>query len=119
DIYSFGKVLYEMSTGLDRTEFPRLPPELADIPDSALLREINSIALRACHPNPKERQQSASALARELELVQAGKSVLLYEGLRRQLRALAVGVGVMAVILLLVGGVAGFLVWRSRILEDA
>jgi WD40 repeat protein len=119
DIYSLGKVLYEISTGLDRTEFPRLPPDIADASDASLLREINSIALRACHPDPKQRQPSATALARDLELVQAGKSVLLYEGLRRRLRALLFGLGVMGLFLLVVGVVAGFLVWRSRILEGA
>jgi serine/threonine protein kinase len=31
DLYSLGKVLYEASTGRDRTEFPKLPPELLEV----------------------------------------------------------------------------------------
>ncbi len=116
DVYSFGKVLYELSTGLDRMEFPRLPEELIEGSDSALLREINSIVLRACHPDPRERQASAAVLARELELVQAGKSVAFYENLRRRFRRIAVAA---AFGITIACAIVGLLIWRSQVLGKA
>lgn len=116
DIYSLGKVLYELSTGLDRMEFPRLPPDLPDCPDVALLGEINALVLRACHPDPRERQPSGQAFARELEFIQAGRSVAFYEGLRRRIRAFALAAGTVT---LLTSVVAALLVWRAGILERA
>ncbi|MBX3746162.1 MAG: protein kinase [Verrucomicrobiae bacterium] len=116
DIYSLGKVLYELATGLDRMEFPRLPSDLPDGPDVALLGEINALVLRACHPDPTRRQQSGQALARELEFIQAGRSVAFYEGLRKRVRAFALAAGTVT---LLTSLVAALLVWRSGILERA
>ncbi|MCC7377669.1 MAG: protein kinase [Verrucomicrobiales bacterium] len=116
DIYSLGKVLYETATGLDRNEFPRLPSDLTEGSEAALFREINAIVLKACHPNPIERHQTAEAMVRDLELVQAGKSVAFYEGLRRQFRAIAVGAAVVA---LAAASITAMLYWRSGILEEA
>jgi WD40 repeat protein len=116
DIYSLGKVLYELATGMDRMEFPRLPPDIRDCSDIGLLAEINSIVVRACHMDPAQRQASAEALARELEFVQAGKSVVLLEGMRRQMRVLAIGT---AAVVTVAAVIVGLLVWRSAILGDA
>src|SRR5262249_26237816 len=41
DLYSLGKVLYEISTGLDRQDYPKLPPDLKDSPDRTGLAELN------------------------------------------------------------------------------
>lgn len=82
DIYSFGKLLYEMATGLDRNEFPKLPPLAVDAADGAeAFAELNEVFLRACDPDPARRYQSADELRRELLLLQGGRSV-------RQLRVL-------------------------------
>jgi serine/threonine protein kinase len=75
DLYSLGKVLYEISTGLDRQEFPRLPPDLKDNPDRAGLAELNEIIVKACAREPKQRYESAEQLRCDLELLQRGKSV--------------------------------------------
>src|SRR6185503_2842620 len=45
DLYSLGKVLYEISTGRDRRDFPALPDELAE--DEAML-ELNAVILKTC-----------------------------------------------------------------------
>src|SRR6185295_2925953 len=75
DIYSLGKVLYEMCMGHDRQEFPKLPPNLNEFEDPARLLELNAVILKACHTNPSERYQSAAQMGAELALLQRGKSV--------------------------------------------
>jgi WD40 repeat protein len=73
DIFSLGIVLYEISTGRDRCEFPLVPQTLSS--DNFLALELNQILLKACHPNPQKRYHSASDLQHELDLLQAGKSI--------------------------------------------
>lgn len=76
DIYSCGKLLYEMATGLDRTEFPKLPvlpPDESE--DVSAFAELNEILLRACDPDPSRRYASADELRKELILLQGGRSV--------------------------------------------
>lgn len=66
DIYSFGKVLYEASMGLDRREFPTLPDWMNQHADLAELMALNSLILKCCDANPKRRFQSAGELRRAL-----------------------------------------------------
>jgi CHASE2 domain-containing sensor protein len=68
DIYSLGKVLYEACTGRDRRDFPALSSTLVGSADPDLTL-FNDIVLIACHPNPKERYQSASEMRAELMTV--------------------------------------------------
>src|SRR5438477_5563491 len=75
DIYSLGKVLYEMCMGHDRQEFPKLPADLNEFKDSQRLLELNAVILKACHSNPSERYQSAEEMGGELALLQRGESV--------------------------------------------
>ncbi len=75
DLFSLGKVLYEMSTGRDRLEFPKLPEDLELIPKREALLEFNEVVLKACHSQVKERYPSASDLLDDLLLLQAGRSV--------------------------------------------
>jgi WD40 repeat protein len=110
DVYALGKVLYEVSTGQDRSEFPRLPGNLSELPDRAQLLELNEVVIRACDPDATLRHQDASALLSELLLLQAGRSIrrlrLAERSLGRALRA-AVFLGVVAV-------VAGTGAWIER-----
>src|SRR6185436_12980568 len=41
DIYSLGKVLYEIAMGKDRLEFPAINTGLEDLPDRAMLMRLN------------------------------------------------------------------------------
>ncbi len=101
DVFSFGKLLYEISTGLDRHEYPRLPPNLGELPDRKQLLELNEIIIRACDPAPAKRYVDANALLEDLLLLQAGRSMRRLRATERSLnRAVRVGtaLGLIAVI---------------------
>ncbi len=93
DIYSLGKVLYEMSMGRDRLDFPKLPPDLlaaasresaadrvlpeagSGLKSAALSRdtattllELNAVILKACHSDPRQRRQQRWALCKKASL---------------------------------------------------
>jgi WD40 repeat protein/serine/threonine protein kinase len=72
DIFSLGKLLYEISTGRDRNEFPALP-EQADSTEEFL--ELNEVLLKACHTDISQRYRSALAMAADLKVIANGKSV--------------------------------------------
>ena len=55
DIYSLGKVFYEMCTGRDRQEYPELPTGLREIADREALVEINEIILKIGRASCRER----------------------------------------------------------------
>ncbi|MES2696638.1 MAG: serine/threonine-protein kinase, partial [Verrucomicrobiota bacterium] len=107
DVFSLGKVLYELATGLDRNDYPRLPPNLAKIADRKELLELNEILIRACEPHPEKRYRDASALLDDLLLLQAGKSVRRLRAIERRLtRALRA-----AAVLTIFATVAGAGAW--------
>lgn len=62
DIYSLGKVLYEISTGQDRTQYPELPADLEDSAEDRDLIQFSKIVLDACRAIPGERFKSAEQL---------------------------------------------------------
>lgn len=75
DLYSLGKVLYEMATGKDRQEFPSLPTRLRELPDQEGLLELNAVIAKACRHDPRDRYPSAAAMRTDLELLEAGRSL--------------------------------------------
>ncbi len=85
DLYSLGKVLYEMCTGLDRMDFPDLPANFEDFPDRALLLELNAVVAKACDRHPRNRYRNARELAADLQLLQRGGSVRQKRLVRRRL----------------------------------
>jgi len=105
DIYALGKVLYELSTGQDRFEFPSLPTRLDDMQDPDQFRELNQVILRACEEDPHKRYRQAEDLHADLLLLMAGKSVQRIRALEKRVaRLMQVGLAT-ALILLVTGGV--------------
>ncbi|HVR35482.1 MAG TPA: serine/threonine-protein kinase, partial [Methylomirabilota bacterium] len=101
DLYSLGKVLYELCTGRDRKDYPELPTSLAEAPDRERLLELNAIIAKACRANPQDRYQSAEAMEHDLLLMQSGKSVRRMQKLEQRLVQIK-KLGIAATIILLV-----------------
>ena len=118
DIYSFGKVLYEMATGRDRQDFPELPTNLIEVPaeEREMLAELNEIIVKACDPDAKKRYQTAAELHSDLALLQSGKSVARLRIVERRLRLFA-RVGAIVTLAALVASGAWF--WQQRQTAEA
>src|SRR5262245_16154274 len=75
DCYALGKLLYELSTGHDRTAWPEPPADLPTRPDRERLLELNAILHKACAAGARQRYQTAEEMCAELSLLQRGESV--------------------------------------------
>jgi formylglycine-generating enzyme required for sulfatase activity/serine/threonine protein kinase len=66
DIFSLGKVIYEISTGKDRLDFPEIASRLSSRPDREALLRLNDVLLKACANNLRKRYTSAAQMRDEL-----------------------------------------------------
>ena len=73
DIYSLGKVLYELAMGKDRMDFPAVNTQIADLPDKAALLRLNEVLLRACDTNCRKRYTSAEEMYEDLVRLRDGQ----------------------------------------------
>jgi serine/threonine protein kinase len=73
DLYSLGKVLYEIAMGRDRMDFPAVNSYLGDLPDKALLVKLNAVFLRACANDPAARYASSEEMHEDLLRLRDGR----------------------------------------------
>ncbi len=103
DVYSLGKVLYEIATGKDRMDFPELPDELPGGPERKRWQALNQVICDVCEPQLSKRRISTAAdLADSLRRLQEGK--------RRRRRRRPVGA---LIATLLTAAVLVFGAWES------
>jgi serine/threonine protein kinase len=102
DIFSLGKVLYEISTGMDRRRFPELPKDLRHWPDRKQVVEFNEILLKACAKESTRRYQSGDEMRSDLELLSGGKSIKRKRSFERTWRVTGRVVLAVALVLLIV-----------------
>ncbi|MEI6534393.1 MAG: SUMF1/EgtB/PvdO family nonheme iron enzyme, partial [Verrucomicrobiaceae bacterium] len=90
DIFSLGKVLYEISSGKDRMDFPEVPDDL-QLAEMNFWRDWNQVICRACAPDVFERYASAAEFAAALREVGVVRPEPLGRRLRRGVIRTAVG----------------------------
>ncbi len=101
DIYSLGKVIYEMATGNDRHAFPELPA------DATGLSSLNQVLLQACDRDPQQRHASAGLLAEDLQRLSESRPPRCQENVERRHR-----IKIGALLTLLVAAIVGHHFWE-------
>ncbi len=90
DIFSLGKVLYEISSGKDRMDFPEVPEDLQE-KEMRFWRDWNQVICRACAPDVFERYASAADFAAALREVGVVKPEPMGRRILRSMTRLSAG----------------------------
>jgi serine/threonine protein kinase len=107
DIYALGKVLYEISTGNDRNEYPALPEVINSHAETRDLILLNKIIIKACRVRTWQRYQTAEDMMLALLAFQFDKAALCKKEKTRLLTKVFAVVGTVAVL-----GILGGVIWR-------
>ncbi|MCB1126471.1 MAG: protein kinase, partial [Verrucomicrobiae bacterium] len=111
DLYSLGKVLYELATGKERQAFPALPRAVLESGEGELLRELSAVLDKACDGDPTRRYDSAAEMHADLAMIRGGRSVRRSRWLERRQKTLIRGFTTLLVAALVSTG--GLLYWRE------
>jgi serine/threonine protein kinase len=107
DIYALGKVLYELSTGKDRNEYPALPESLGSHAETRDLILLNKIILKACRLRTWQRYQTAEEMMLALLAFQFDQAALRNRENTALLTKVFAVIGAIAAL-----GVFGSIIWR-------
>ena len=107
DIYALGKVLYEISTGKDRNEYPALPEFTGSHAETRDLILLNKIILKACRARAWQRYQTAEEMMLALLAFQFNKAALRNKENTELLTKVFAIIGALAAL-----GIFGGAVWR-------
>ena len=110
DLYSLGKVLYEMTSGKDRMEFPEVPDDISE-EEWPFWKEMNRVICRACAPDLKERWATCEQFAAELRKAGLPKPATFFVRAGRFAKA--------ALVTLMVSGCAGALLAAYKTGHDS
>lgn len=109
DLYSLGKVLYEISTGKDRHDYPDLPTLLDETPHSKELLELNKVILGACRTEARQRYRSAADMLADLQALRQGTPLS-----RKAVRGRrGVAVGLLGATVLIAAAIWGLAHWMG------
>ena len=106
DIYSLGKILYEMSTGSPAQEYPALPADLGASREDRDLAQFIRIVMQACRTDPQERFRSTDEFMMALLSFQFNRRISRWS----TGRPLTWLIGILGAII--GGGFLIFLIWR-------
>ncbi|MGH8047247.1 MAG: SUMF1/EgtB/PvdO family nonheme iron enzyme [Chthoniobacterales bacterium] len=72
DIFSLGKVFYEITMGKDRLDFPEMATRIDEISEKDHVHGLNEILLKACAAKPSKRYHTAAEMHADLLRLRSG-----------------------------------------------
>ena len=106
DIFSLGKMLYEISTGKDRLDFPEIDSTLSQRPDKQQLLQLNEVLMKACANDSRKRYASAAEMRGDLGALDRGEN-------RPRQKSKQFAIGALSILLAAIG-VVGLWSYKSK-----